>query len=47
MVTLLHYKKIDADVNKKTKNEKLYMTGITQNKQRCLIFHRGPFKEKK
>ena len=31
-------KKADANVSKKIKNYRLHMAGITQNKQKCVIF---------
>ena len=34
--------KVDADVNRNIKNYRLYVTGITQNKQEYLIFIKVP-----
>ena len=46
MVFLVILKKIDADINKKIKNYRLYMAGIKQ-KQKCLISVEIPSKKER
>ena len=52
-MTIIHHnnkndnyiKNVVADVNKKIKNYRLYMEGITQKKQKVPYFHCGLFKK--